>query len=284
MQDLEQELHLDERPIRVMSFNVWGHWTKKVWRNRAAPDVATIGRYGPDLIGLQECQRVNLRTYRKHLPRYAQVRGPRYGNLLTHHLNAILFDPARLELLESGGFWLSETPDRYSRGWGARVPRSANWALFGTRWGLVLHLNTHLDHESAPARRNGSALIIERVERLIQDLRPGTPAILTGDFNCRPATPAYETFARAGYADTFLAAGNTNDTGADTFHAFEGNAYRDPHPEHGPRRIDWILLKDPSGRLNVASHDILRDGAPPYPSDHYPVLAEISPSAGQHLG
>jgi endonuclease/exonuclease/phosphatase family metal-dependent hydrolase len=143
----------------------------------------------------------------------------------------------------------------------------------------VLHLNTHLDHKSGLARRNGSTLIVETVERLIRDLRPGTSAILTGDFNCRPGTPTYEIFAQAGYADTFLAAGNRDEEGANTFHAFKGNAYRDPHPERGPRRIDWVLLKDPSNRLGVVSHDILRDGAdsPPYPSDHHPVLATFAP-------
>jgi endonuclease/exonuclease/phosphatase family metal-dependent hydrolase len=268
-----------------MGFNVRGSFRdagrpQACWPSRAAENVAAIERHAPHLVGLQECQRGNLSTYRKHLPRYTQVAGPRYGNAPPHDFNAILFDPDYLELLERGGFWLSETPEKHSRSWGTRVARSANWALFGARFGLLLHANTHLDHKSGPARRNGSALIAATVEGLIRDLRPGTPAILTGDFNCRPGTPAYKILADAGYADTFLAAGHGDEKGTDTFHAFEGNAYRDPHPGRGPRRIDRILLKDPANRLAVVSHDILRDGAdtPPFPSDHHPVMATFAPA------
>ena len=270
-----------------MSFNVRGSFRdlgnrEARWRSRAAENVAAIERRAPHVVGLQECQRGNLLTYRKHLPRYERVRGPRYGNAPPHDFNAILYDPARLDLLESGGFWLSETPERHSRSWETRVARSANWALFRTRGTNFLHLNTHLDHKSAPARRNGSALIIEEVEKLLRHHGPEIPAILTGDFNCRPGTPTYKNLTRAGFADTFLAAGNRDEEGMGTFHAFEGNGYRDPHPERGPRRIDWILLKDPSNRLPVVSHEILRDGAdrPPYPSDHHPVLARFT-LAGQ---
>jgi endonuclease/exonuclease/phosphatase family metal-dependent hydrolase len=266
-----------------MSFNVRGSFRDlgkrdACWPGRAAENVAAIGRHAPHLVGLQECQRGNLFAYSKQLPRYGQITGPRYGNAPPHDFNAILFDPARVELLESGGFWLSETPERHSRSWGTKVPRSANWALFGTETGLILHLNTHLDHKSGPARRNGSALIVGEVEKLIQDLGPGIPAILTGDFNCRPGTPTHDILVQAGYADTFLAAGNRDEGGINTFHAFQGNRYRDPHPERGPRRIDWILLRDPSDRLSIVSHDILREGAdsPPYPSDHHPVLARFA--------
>jgi endonuclease/exonuclease/phosphatase family metal-dependent hydrolase len=279
----EGDTGLDSETLRVMSFNVRGSFRdagrrQACWPSRAAENVAVIERHAPHLVCLQECQRGNLLTYRKRLPRYEQVEGPPYGNAPPHDFNAILFDPTRVELLERGGFWLSETPGRRSQSWETRVARSANWALFGTRGGLVLHLNTHLDHKSGLARRNGSTLIVKTVEGLIQDIRPGTPAVLTGDFNCRPGTPTYEIFARAGFADTFLAAGNKDEDGANTFHAFKGNAYRDPHPERGPRRIDWVLLKDPSDRLDVVSHDILRDGAdfPPYPSDHHPVLATFA--------
>jgi endonuclease/exonuclease/phosphatase family metal-dependent hydrolase len=142
----------------------------------------------------------------------------------------------------------------------------------------LLHLNTHLDHKSAPARRNGSALIVREMEKLLQQHGPETPAIVTGDFNSRPGTPTYENFTEAGFVDTFLAAGNRDGQGTNTFHAFKGKQYRDPRPQRGPRRIDWVLLKDPFNRLRVISHDILQDRAeqPPYPSDHHPVLAQFT--------
>ena len=270
-----------------MSFNVRGSFRdlgrRNAWPNRAALNVATIERHAPALIGLQECQRGNLAAYRENLPRYEHLKGPRYGNVPPHDFNAILFDPARLELAESGGFWLSETPRTPSRSWETRVTRSANWALFRlAETGLpLLHLNTHLDHKSPPARREGSALIVREVDGLLRRFGPDVPAVVTGDFNCRPGTPTYHNFADGGFVDTYLVAGNSDAEGANTFHAFAGAGFWDQNPGRGPRRIDWVLLKDPAGRLRLLSHEILRghdDGSGLYPSDHYPVLAELAPA------
>ncbi len=280
---------LEESPVRVMSFNVRGSFhdarKKYAWRNRAEFNVAIIERYAPDVMGLQEAQRGNLSAYRKQLPRYAHIRGPRYGNAIPHDFNTILFDPERLEPLDSGGFWLSETPDEYSRSWDTRVARSATWALFrvlGTEFSF-LHLNTHLDHVSALARQEGSKLIVSRTLEISSHTGVDPPAIITGDFNSRPGNRTHKTFTESGFVDTYLAAGN--EEGANTFHAFRGAGYRDAHPDRGPRRIDWIFLKDPQERLWVRSHRIIRDADESsgiYPSDHYPILADFSISAGQH--
>ena len=274
---------LDESLIRVMSFNVRGSFRdareKNAWRNRVALNVATIERYAPDVIGLQEAQRGNLGAYHKHLPRYAHIRGPRYGNTIPDDFNAILFDPERLQPLDSGGFWLSETPEKYSRSWDTRVARSATWALFRVLETELtfLHLNTHLDHVSALARREGSKLIVRRVRELSERTDVDPPTIVTGDFNSRPGNSVHRTFTGSGFVDTYLAAGN--EEGANTFHAFRGVSYRDMHPDRRPRRIDWILLKDPRERLHVKSHRIIHDADESsglYPSDHYPILAEFS--------
>ena len=272
-----------------MSFNVRGSFRdarkKNAWRNRAELNVATIERYVPDVIGLQEAQRGNLSAYRKRLPRYAHIRGPRYGNAIPHDFNTILFDPERLEPLDSGGFWLSETPEKHSRSWDTRVARSAAWALFeapGTNLTL-LHLNTHLDHISALARQEGSKLLVRRIAEISGRTDVDPPAIVTGDFNSRPSNRVHNTFTESGFVDSYLAAGN--EEGANTFHAFKGALYHDAHPARGPRRIDWILLKDPKGRLRIDSHKIIHDADEDsglYPSDHYPIMADFGISALQH--
>ena len=276
--------------MRVMSFNVRGALRdageKNAWPNRAALNVATIGRYAPDVIGLQEAQRGNLGAYHKQLPRYAHIRGPRYGNTFPHDFNTILFDPERLEPLDSGGFWLSETPDKYSKSWETRVARSATWALFRLpEIGLTfLHLNTHLDHVSAPARREGSKLIVRSIIEISDRTSVDPPAIVTGDFNSRPGNSVHRTFTESGFVDTYLAAGNDDGESANTFHAFKGVRYRDTHPDRDPRRIDWIFLKDSEGRLRIKSHRIIRDESQGlYPSDHYPIVVDFSISTSQHF-
>jgi endonuclease/exonuclease/phosphatase family metal-dependent hydrolase len=267
-----------------MSFNVRGSFrdaaSRNTWRNRAALNVATIKRYAPDVIGLQESQHGNLATYRRRLPGYAQIRGPRYGNAFPYDSNAILYDPENLRPVDTGGFWLSETPEKHSKSWGTRVARSATWALLAlTNTDLsILHLNTHLDHISAPARREGSKLVVAKIADL-SDLTGDAPAvILTGDFNARPDSATHKNLTASGFVDTYLAAGNEDDQSANTFHAFQGTSYRDKHPARGPRRIDWILLQDPRERLSTESHTIIRDAeeeAGLYPSDHYPIVADF---------
>jgi endonuclease/exonuclease/phosphatase family metal-dependent hydrolase len=278
---------VNEHQIRVMSFNVRGSYhdvgKKHAWRNRADLNVATIDHYAPDVIGLQEAQRGNLDAYHERLPRYSHIRGPKYGNNVPHDFNTILFDPERLEPLDSQGFWLSETPEKHSRSWETRVVRSATWTLFSLLDSdfTFLHLNTHLDHVSSLARREGSELILKRIGEISDRAGTRLPAIVTGDFNSRPGNRTYKNFTESGFVDTYLEAGNED--GAGTFHAFRGIDYRDAHPDRGPRRIDWILLKDPEGRLRLRSHRIIRDAEEGlYPSDHYPILAEFSISAGQH--
>jgi len=275
-----------------MSFNVRGSFhdagKKNAWRNRADLNIATIERYAPHVVGLQEAQRGNLGAYQKRLRRYAHIRGPRYGNTIPHDFNTILFDPGRLERLDSGGFWISEAPEEYSRSWETSVARSATWALFGVTGTELsfLHLNTHLDHVSALARQEGSKLVVRRVAQISTRADIDPPTIVTGDFNSRPGNRTHRNFTESGFLDTYLAAGNEDDDSANTFHAFSGTSYRDAHPERGPRRIDWIFLRDPKGRLRVESHRIIHDAdenSGLYPSDHYPILAELRISAGQHF-
>lgn len=271
-----------------MSFNVRGSFhdaaRKNAWRNRADLNVATIERCAPDVIGLQEAQRGNLGAYRARLPRYDHIPGPAYGNTFPHEYNTILYDPKRLEPLDAGGFWLSETPERHSKSWDTKVARSATWALFlvpGTDL-TILHLNTHLDHVSARARREGSKLIARKSVEISSQTETGLAVILTGDFNARPGSSTHKNLTEAGFVDTYLAAGNVDGAAANTFHAFEGVGYSDAHPGRGPRRIDWILLKDTRRRLRIGPHDIIRDadeGAGLYPSDHYPVLADFEVEA-----
>jgi endonuclease/exonuclease/phosphatase family metal-dependent hydrolase len=279
---------MEARLLKVMSFNIRGFSHRgdgiNRWENRAALNVATIERYAPDLIGLQELRAESLATYQEKMPEYAYVLGPGAGKETPHEFNAIFFDPIRLELLDSGGFWLNETPDRYSSAWRARVVRSATWAIFESpSAGLsFLHLNTHLDHMSSLARAKGSELILRKITKLRED---GFPTVVTGDFNCLPGSLPYRSFVENGFEDTFLSAGSGDDKDAETFHAFKGVRYflvRCGHRlRHGskPHRIDWILLKNGRQRLRTAAHEILRDrDAKPaiYPSDHYPILATLA--------
>ncbi|MDP9379666.1 MAG: endonuclease/exonuclease/phosphatase family protein [Chloroflexota bacterium] len=252
--------------LKVMSFNIRGSTYKEdganQWKYRAGLNVWTIQRHGPDLVGFQELQRGNLRTYQEEMPRY--------------NYPAIFWKPSKLQLLEWGGFWLNPTLDRPVPGWDAVLVRSANWARFGSvgDGATFLHLNTHLDHIGERSRLESSRLIIARLSELREDEEP---LLVTGDFNSSPDSTAYKLFTDFGFRDSYLDAGGEN---TQTSHAFRGREYV---PPHGSGRIDWILTSD-GGDLGFQARSgaILHDAKPPlYPSDHYPIVTELTLSHQQ---
>lgn len=255
-----------------MTFNVRGaHFNDGAnrWPARADLNIATIRKHAPDLIGFQEVHPTNLDAYREHLTGYEYLIGPHYNDAEPYQHPTIAWNRERLRLLESGGFWLSLTPDCHSRAWDTACTRAATWArLEWIEGGLtLLHLNTHLDHISEMARMEGARMIVRQLQRLAQD---GEPVIVTGDFNCPPTSVAHQIFEQHGFVDTYTAAGHAAAT--PTFHGFRGPAYV-PDAQDADR-IDWILLYDPFQRLHVSACEIIYDAAPPlYPSDHYPVMA-----------
>lgn len=268
--------------MRVMTFNIRGFrrdaGTPNAWRKRVRSNVEAISLCDPDVIGLQECQPGNLKSYRRRLPSYGQIPGPKYGNRPPHDFNAILFHRARLEAVETGGFWLSETPEKHSRSWETRVARSTNWALLRRlEDGMsFLHLNTHLDHRSRPARIEGSDLVVRRAAEIQAGLGD-PPLVLTGDFNSVPGSHPYRNFTQAGFTDAYLAAGNQDAEDVHTFHNFKGESFT---PQRGPvpKRLDWVLFRDYQSRVRVESCRIVRyrdEGSGTFPSDHYPVVADL---------
>ena len=260
--------------LRVMTFNVRGFYHAQdganAWDSREALNLRTIRRCAADLIGFQEVQGGNLRVYHRELTDYHYVAWPENGNQPPHEWPAIYWRPDVLRPLESGGFWLSETPEVWSASWDTDCIRSATWVRFEHRASgrPVLHLNTHLDHVSEQARVEGTRLILQRLRMLVD----GGVAIVTADFNAAPDSATHRLFIDDGFADAHVAAGNSAaPLDSFTYHGFEGPAFRGS--DAAPRRIDWVLIRGAA----VRSCEIVRDGEPPlWPSDHFPVVAELS--------
>lgn len=258
-----------------MSFNLRGSQHRdgdNEWPRRARLNVDCIRGCAPHLVGFQEFQEGNLKTYDEELPGYERTLGPGYENRRPFAYNAVYWDPTRLHLLDEGEFWLSETPERRSRSWEASHVRSASWARFRLSSGAeFLHLNTHLDHKSGRARVESSRLIIRSLDGLIGG---ALPTLVTGDFNCNPGSKTYGLYESAGFSDAHLLVGNEPEN---TFHRFLGQDFVPKNPQ-SEARLDWVLLRDGASiRWEARSCSVVRDEAPPvYPSDHYPVVADLT--------
>lgn len=148
--------------------------------------------------------------------------------------------------------------------------RSANWARFRAPSGEeFVHLNTHLDHRSGRARVEGSRFILRSLDEISGD----APILITGDFNCRPGSKTYGIYESAGFSDVHRLADNPPEH---TFHRFQGPDFTPKNPEQEVR-LDWVLVRDGStGGWVARKCHVVRDAEPPvYPSDHYPVAAEL---------
>lgn len=258
--------------LRVMSFNVRlpsDADGPDRWERRRASMVRTIREQQPDVIGTQELYALQAEYLVARLPEYAWFgRGRSGGGGDDDERMGVFYRHDRLRVIESGDFWLSDTPDMPgSISWDHPYPRMVTWALFerigdGRRFHL---LNTHLPYreQDDEARLRGALAILQRLRALPDDV----PVVLTGDFNALPESCTHAQLT-ALLQDAWTAAARRE--GPDgTFHAFTGQPQR---------RIDWILFR---GLRTDAVRTVVGQENGRYPSDHFPVVADFTWPGGQ---
>lgn len=264
--------------IRVMSFNVRGDYNEGIrsWKQRAPVCIELIQDLAPDVVGFQELQPTHYTSLQRDLTGYTIELGLPYD--YEEH-PSIAWKANRLEKQESGYFWLSETPEEFSRGWDAACVRSLFWIRFRVKRSgrSILFLNTHLDHVGKQARLESARQIVKRVKTI---RRKEEPVILTLDLNDEPGSPAYRHIVQQEFLDCFIESGGQDGPELFTFHGFVGQ----PQPEG--RRIDHIFLSPGESRMLPSEVRIptycrkekdsqtgLEECC--YPSDHYPVVVDI---------
>ena len=199
------------------------------------------------------------------LPGYYAVGVGREDGARAGEFNAVFFRSDRFELLDSGVFWLSESPETPgSKGWDGACERLATWTVLRDKSGReLLFINTHLDHIGEQARREGVALLLRRIETL----RGDRPVILTGDFNAEPSSPVIAHVVADG---TLRSAWDTAPVRTGTAWSFSDFGQL---PEEERPLIDYVFY---GGGLEVQSCSILPDTlGGGYLSDHAPVEARL---------
>jgi endonuclease/exonuclease/phosphatase family metal-dependent hydrolase len=167
-------------------------------------------------------------------------------------------------LLKSGDFWLSETPDKPGLGWDATCcNRICSWVYLQdlkTKKQFYA-FNVHFDHQGVVARKESSKLILKK----ISEIAGNTPAILTGDLNGGRDSEWYKELAESKLLkDTYTQVKFPYANNASF------NSFRTPR---GQEVIDHIFI---TKGFVINRWGILTDTYyGKYPSDHFPVLAEI---------
>ena len=265
--------------MRVVTFNVrYGTAKEKdeknQWEFRRELLLETIGILEPDILGVQECQPFQGDEISTRFPYFGRVGFGRYHGVLVDrpHENYsgehcdIYFDSRKYLANNCGTFWHSDTPEvPGSISWGNSLARITTFATLEAVDGpeRFTILNTHL-HSNQPYLANTTDLLVTRVTSLAGD----SPCILIGDFNAVAGDEIYRRLTEngdgcAGLVDVWNALGHS-ETDAGTAHNWTGV------PD---TRIDWVLTTRGITPLSIEVFRRSSNGR--FPSDHYPVVAEL---------
>jgi endonuclease/exonuclease/phosphatase family metal-dependent hydrolase len=196
------------------------------------------------------------------LPEYAYVGVGRDDGKTGGEYSPVFYKKERFELLDSGTFWLSETPDTPSIGWSASQHRSCMWTKMRmlSTGEEFFYLNTHLDHRSWPAREESVKLILSRVEKLTGG--SDIPVFITADWNA-PSTHDIFKPMQGVMLDAREVAPVTDRRA--TY-----NAWKKGGEDNFDRAIDHIFFRG----AEAHTFQVLMDKTygVPFISDHYPVV------------
>lgn len=252
--------------LTVMSYNVYVVGTgSRSPENRSAGVLNNIRNVMPDVFGLQEADYDWMQRIIDGMPEYSYVGRGRGKGETNGEYSPVFYKSEKYDLVDSGTFWFSDTPDKSSLSWGTAFRRICSWAVLedkatGFTFGVF---NSHWDHTSHISRNNSAKLLLRKIEEYAPDM----PVVITGDFNCKANTVAYSLLVDAGFVDSMYVAADTTDIG--TYHGYTKT------DTEGELPIDHILLKDAYGFAH--SYRVITDRFDgQYPSDHFPIVSEMT--------
>lgn len=209
-----------ENTVKVMSYNIY----YKDVDSRSDNIQDLIIKNSPDVLMLQEVSTDWITYLQEFMGNndYSYYGYGRYGGEFSDadlqsgdQFVLILWKTDKYELVDSGHFWLSSTPDIYSSAWTdgttSNYPRCVNWVILKDKdtGGELFALNIHTDPEDEMVRNNSSALAVE----MAQELSGGRPVVMGGDWNMGITDTAYSIVADA-YLDIRFNAVTTTTEGS----------------------------------------------------------------------
>ncbi|MBQ8893160.1 MAG: hypothetical protein IJ043_01985 [Clostridia bacterium] len=168
--------------LKIVGFNVQCGGNRE---ERAPRVLAIIKEKDPDLIGFQEIT-----------PKWMELLASldkEYGHILQYrHPESLEGTPlywkkSVFELMEEKHFWLSETPNKPSKGWNSDYYRVCSYAaLRHKETGKIIYFyNTHFDWVGCGPRESAQ-LIIRRAES-----HGDSPVFCTADYNFAPGSAGW---------------------------------------------------------------------------------------------
>jgi endonuclease/exonuclease/phosphatase family metal-dependent hydrolase len=255
-----------ENAINIISYNIRLNVAsdgENAWPKRKDNVKALVRFHDADILCVQEALPLQVDELLENT-NYAMEGVGRDDGKRAGEFSAIYFDKSRFTRKDGGTFWLSETPEKPSKGWDAALNRVCSWVrLFDKKNKKeFLVFNTHYDHIGVQARIESAKLL----KRKIQEIAPKLPVVFTGDLNVTPETEAIATI-KSFLIDAKEASAEPAYGPAGTFNAFK---FDSPLKD----KIDYIFVNK---GFKVQKFGVLSDSKDlRYPSDHLPIIARLS--------
>ncbi len=254
--------------MNIITFNIRFNTPNdgiNAWPNRIDMVSGLLKFHEPDIFGFQEALIGQIEDIQNTLPDYEWFGVGREDGEKAGEFSPVFFNKTKFILIENGTFWLSETPEKPSKGWDAAFNRIVTWGKFKSKvtGKHFLLFNTHFDHVGNEARKQSAIIIQDKMKEISGDR--GLPVILTGDFNLYPDSEPI------GLIKTFMKDSReisevTPYGPVGTFNSFDWNAPME-------KRIDYIFVQ---GGITVLKYAVITDSKEQrWPSDHLPVFAKV---------
>lgn len=280
--------------LNVASFNIRciaekDAKTHDSWDERKQWVVDLIRWSDFDVFGSQEVTPAQMEYMKENLKDYASEGVGRDDGKHKGEHSPVFYKKDRFKRLDGGTFYISETPDKVSKGWDARYKRICSWVSLKDKQTkkTFYFFNLHMDHVGIVARREGSKVVVNKIREIAGEK---ANVILTGDFNVDQNNEIFKIFENCGFMKDSYASADFRFVPTGTFNGFKASNFT-------TRRIDHIWVTNPIkveryGVLTYhyyrpigGSEDVVLRDAPKeikaekreihLPSDHYPIQAFV---------
>ncbi len=264
-----------------------------VWAKRCQVICDQVNFMNPLIFGTQEVLYNQLQDLQQGLDGYDYIGIGRDDGERGGEHEAIFYKKDQLTLLDSGNFWLSETPEKPGLGWDAACIRICTWGKFQVNAKkkkdrtTFYFFNLHMDHVGVVARREAAKLVVARIQEIANDAR----VILTGDFNVDQTNEIYNIFTDSGLLKDSYETARIRFAENGTFNAFKTEYFTASRIDHvfvSPAITveAYGVLTNSYWTKNQISDEALKASDAPQeiwfsnttrrnPSDHYPVFVKI---------
>lgn len=257
--------------IRVMNLNDLGY---KWWFNRKQGVANIIDSYSIDICGIQEVagfiqqwSLVNTINTTKGDTVFGYY-GVGRDWLGTGEQTGILYRKDKFEIEDKGSFFLSETPNKRSKSWGAVYYKKTVWIKFNeySTNKKFYYFSVHLDCCSEDAKIGSLNCLKEQITKIVNNDK--IPVFIGGDFNSSSQTNPTQYYLIHNLLpdiyDANLDSPKSINNTIGTYNHFEDKVTDE--------RIDYILVKNSALK---SCETITYKYNEHFPSDHLPLVVEV---------